>query len=127
MIYIRATAHGELDVPPMVRVYQYSDGDDELILEHSTAMVQEKLGRGLKINVNEAMLLYCHHITREMRAKKRAEAIEKNVKNVLVADQVMVGVPETLRIIMLDAVVDGRREVITLREALPSAGYIMAR
>ena len=77
MIYIRATAHGEPDMPPLVRVYQYSDDDDELILEHSAAMVHEKLGRGLKVNVNEAMLLYCHHVVRGVRAKKRAEAIKK--------------------------------------------------
>ena len=125
MIYIRATAHGEPDVPPLVRVYQYSDDGDELILEHSAAMVLEKLGKNLKVNVNEAMLLYCHHIVRGIREKKRADAIEKSAKNVLVAGQVMVGVPETLRTISLDAIVDVRREIIMLREPLPSAGYAM--
>jgi urease gamma subunit len=127
-IYIRATAHGEPDTPPLVRVYQYSDrdGDELIILEHSAAMVQEKLGKGMKVNVNEALILYCRHVATSMRAKKRASVIEKSARNVLVADQVMVGVPETLRTIALDAVVDGRREVIILKEPIPSAGYVMA-
>lgn len=121
MIYIRATAHGEPDVPPLVRVYQYSDGDDELILEHSAAMVQEKLGKGLKVNVNEAMLLCCHQVVRSMRQG----AVDKNAR-ILAAEQAMVGVAETLRVIMLDAVVDGRRQVITLKEPIPPTGYAMA-
>jgi urease gamma subunit len=121
MIYIRAAAHSESDVPPIVRIYQYSDGDDELILEHSAAMVQEKLGKGLKVNVNEAMLLYCYHVMQGMRAG----AVDENTK-VLAADQAMVGVAETLRTIVLDAVVDGRRKVITLKEPIPPTGYAMA-
>ncbi|MEO9295073.1 MAG: urease subunit gamma [Nitrososphaera sp.] len=127
MIYIRATAYGEPDASPLVKVYQYSDSGDELILEHSAAMVQEKLGKGMKVNVNEAMLLYCHHVASAMRAKKVAEAIEKSAKRVLAPEQVMVGVPETLRTISLDAIVDGRRALIRLDELIPSAGYIMTR
>lgn len=121
MIYIRATTHSEREVPPLVRIYQYSDSDDELILEHSAATVHEKIGKGLKVNVNEVMLLYCHYIVQSMRAA----AVDKNIK-VLGADQAMVRVTETPRLIVFDAVVDGQRKVIALRELIPPTGYAMA-
>lgn len=126
MIYIRVTAHGEPDAPPLVRVYQYVDSDDKLILQHSAGAVREKLGKGMKVNINEAILLYCQHVVAGMRADKRAAVIEKSARDVLAKEQAMVGVAETLRIVALDAVVDGRREMITLTEPIPPTGYIMA-
>ena len=47
------------------------------------------------------------------------EAKEKSAGDILVAGQVMVDVSETLRTIALDGIVDGRREVVTLREPHP--------
>jgi urease gamma subunit len=121
MIYIRTVARGEPEVPPLVKIYQYSDSTDELILKHSVGMVQEKLGKKMRINVNEAMLLYCNYIVGQMRAKKHAGTIEKDTKGILSAEQVMIGVPETLRTIRLDAIVDGRREWLTLKEPIPAS------
>jgi urease subunit gamma len=126
MIYIKATVKGEPDAPPLTKVFQYSDDTDELILRHSVEMAKEKLEKNMKLNVNEALLLYAHHVATGMRAKRRAGAIEKSAKQVLSPGQVLVGVPETLRFISFDAVVDGRREWVVLKEPIPALGYIMA-
>jgi len=126
MIYIKATVKGEPDVPPVTRIFQYADETDELILHHSVEMVSEKLARNMKLNVNEVLLLYAYCVASEIRAKKRAGTIERNAKKILSAGQVMVGVPETLRTIVLDAVVDGRREGVVLRQPIPASRYIMA-
>jgi urease subunit gamma len=126
MIYIKVTVKGETDAPPLTRIFQYSDETDELILLHSVEMIREKLEKNMKLNVNEALLLYTHHVATGMRAKKRAGAIEKSAGSVLSAGQVLVGVPETLRLISFDAVVDSRREWVVLKEPIPTLGYIMA-
>lgn len=126
MIYIKATVKGETDVAPFTKVFQYSDETDELILHHSAEAVKERLGKQLKINVNEALLVYCHHVAIQVRAKKRAGTIEKGAKDVLHAEQVMIGVPETLRTIALDAIVDGRRVQVTLNQPIPATSYAMA-
>lgn len=126
MIYIKATAKGEPDVPPLAKTFQYSDESDELILHHSVEMIREKLLKNMKLNVNEALLLYAYFVASQMRAKKRAGTIEKDAKTVLSANQVMVGVPETLRTIAFEAVVDGRRDWVVLKEPVPASGYIMA-
>lgn len=126
MIYIKATAKGEPEAPALTRTFQYADATDELILQHSVEMVREKLLKNLKLNVNEAMLLYAYFVACEIRAKKHAGTIENDAKTVLNAGQVLVGVPETLRTISFDAVVDGRREHVVLSEPVPASGYIMA-
>lgn len=126
MIYIKATVKGEPDAPPLARTFQYADESDELILHHSVEMIREKLLKNMKLNVNEALLLYAYFVASQMRAKKRAGTIEKGAKTVLSAGQVMVGVPETLRTIAFDAVVDGRRDWVVLEEPVRASGYIMA-
>ncbi len=126
MIYIKATVKGEPDAPPLTRVFQYSDETDELILRHSIGIAEEKLEKNMKLNVNEALLLYANHVALGVRAKKRAGVIEKNARSLLSANQVLVGVPETFRFISFDAVVDGRREWVVLKEPIPASGYIMA-
>lgn len=126
MIYIKATVKGEQDVAPFTRVFQYSDATDELILQHSTEMVKEKLDKSLKLNVNEALLLYAYFAATQLRARKHAADVEKNAKSLLSPERVMVGVPETLRTIRFDAIVDGRREWITLKEPMQTSAYVMA-
>jgi urease gamma subunit len=126
MIYIKATVKGEPDVPPLTRVFRYADKTDELILHHSVEMAREKLGKNMKLNVNEALLLYAYFVASEMRAEKRVGMIEKNAKTILSSGQAMVGVPETLRVLVFDAVVDGRREWVVLRQPISASGYIMA-
>ncbi len=126
MIYIKATVKGEPDVAPFTKVFQYSDATDELILQHSVQAVKDKLDRNLKLNVNEALLLYAYLAATQLRAKKRASEIEDDAKSLLSPMQVMVGVPETLRTIRFDAIVDGRREWLTLREPMRTSAYVMA-
>jgi urease subunit gamma len=126
MIYIKAIVKGEPDVPPFTKVFQYSDATDELILQHSVQAARDKLDRNMRLNVNEALLLYTHLVAAQLRAKKSASKIEESAKTLLSPGQVMVGVPETLRTIRFDAIVDGRREWLTLKEPMQTSAYVMA-
>lgn len=126
MIDIRATVRGERDVPPFTRVFSFGNGTDELVFCNSAAMVKERLARKMRVNVNEALLLYCSYVVDAMRSKKSASAIARGARSVLSEGQVMIGVPETLRAIRFDAVVDGRKACVTLQEPIPAAGYVMA-
>ncbi|AIF84946.1 urea amidohydrolase (urease) gamma subunit [Candidatus Nitrososphaera evergladensis SR1] len=126
MIYIKAVAKGEPDAAPLAKFFQYIDSTDELILKHSIEMVKDKMDRNLKLNVNEAFLLYAYFVATQVRAKKKAAEIEKDANSLLSSDQVMIGVPETLRTITFDAIVDGKREWITLQEPMSVSSYVMA-
>ena len=126
MIYIKVMVKGEPDVRPIYRIFQYEDETDELILHHSAEMVREKLGKNMKLNVNEVLLLYAYCVASLIRGKKCVDVIENKVRAMLSVHQILVGVAESLRTITFDAVVDGRREWLVLREPIPSSRYIMA-
>ncbi|MEO9363406.1 MAG: urease subunit gamma, partial [Nitrososphaera sp.] len=89
-------------------------------------MAKDKLDGNLKLNVNEAFLLYAYFVVTQVRAKKKAAEIEKDARSLLSQARVMIGVPETLRVITFDAIVDGKREWVTLKEPIPVSGYVMA-
>jgi urease gamma subunit len=126
MIDIKATVKGEPDVRPFTSVLRYSS-DDEIIFFSSVAMIEEKLQRGMRVNTNEALVIYCAHVVRSIRAGWSNAKIVKHGSNMLGVDSVMIGVPETLRDITFHARIDRKRaKIIRLVEPIPTSSYVMA-
>jgi urease subunit gamma len=107
MIIVRATVQGEPDVPAFTRVYEFGSADEEIFFS-SAAMIEEKLKCSMKINANEALLLYCSHVAKSVRSGKEDDLIRKTAEKILSSENVMIGVPETLRILRFDATIDSR-------------------
>jgi len=126
MIHLKIEVKGEPDVPPLTRVFEHDDKTDEQIFFSSVDIVKEKLTRNLKINANEALLVYCAYIVSELRGGKREDIIEKNSSKILSAHNVMIGVPETLRKITFEAMIDDLpKQVIIFDEPIPISNYIL--
>jgi urease subunit gamma len=126
MIHLKIEIKGEPDVPPFTRIFEHGDKTDEQIFFNSLDMVKEKLVRNLKINTNEALLVYCAYIVNELRSGKSKNTIEKNVSKILSTHNVMIGVPETLRKITFEATIDDLpKEVIIFEEPIPISDYIL--
>lgn len=106
MIYIKVTVKGEPDVSPFTRIYQYSTKTDEEIFNNSTTMIQDRLNRNLKININEVIAVYSAFIVSELRDGKSIEQIQQNASCLLSPEHVMIGVPETLRKISFEVILD---------------------
>jgi urease subunit gamma len=89
--------------------------------------IKEKLARNLKINTNESLLFYCAYVVSELRDHKSIDSIEKNASRILSTDKVMIGVPETLRKITFEAIVDNmpKKQIITFDEPMPTSSYIL--
>jgi len=107
MIIVRATIKGEPDVPAFTRVFEYGSTDEEIFFS-SSAMVEEKLRCGMKLNANEALVLYCSYLTRSIRGGKSDELIQEGAAKILGSDNTMIGVAETLRLITFEARIDSR-------------------
>jgi urease subunit gamma len=123
LIRVKVTIKGEPDVPHFTKVFDY----DEEIFFSSADMIKEKIQRNMKINANEATVTYCSYIVKSIRAGKQDGEILKDASSVLSADNVMIGVPETLRVIAFEAAIDGKAaRKITLEEPIPASSYIMA-
>lgn len=119
MISVKAIAKGEPDARPFTMDFQYSSKSDEVIFRTSVQMINEKLAGKLKINTHESLVLYCAYIVDAIRSSKSDEKIQDDGRGILSANSVMIGVPETLRLITFDALVDNLpRRQITLNRPI---------
>ena len=126
MIYIKITVKGEPDTFPFTKVYQYSSKSDEEIFVNSAIMTKDRLDNNLKININEAILVYSAFIVSKLRDGIPIEQIQKNASQLLSPEQVMIGVPETLRKISFEILLDdGGMKFIVLNTPIPISDYIL--
>lgn len=122
MIHVKATVRGEPDVPPFTKVFDY----DEEIFFSSAKMIEEKIQRNMKINTSEALIAYCAHVVRSIRAGKQDSNIQDEARKILSIDKVMIGVPETLRVITFEAAIDSRpARKIVLKQPIPTSKYTL--
>ncbi len=126
MIQIKLTVRGEPDVSPFTRTYQYSSKADEEIFTNSVTMIKDRLDRNLKININEAITVYSAFIVSELRNGKPTEQIQKNASCLLNPEQVMIGVPETLRTVSFEVALDDiPTKIIVLNTPIRVSDYIL--
>ena len=89
-------------------------------------MTKDRLDKNLKININEAILVYSSFIVSELRNDITIEQIQKNASHLLSSEQVMIGVPETLRKMSFEVMLDdGHMKFIVLNTPIQISGYIL--
>lgn len=89
-------------------------------------MIKDKLNRNLKININETIVVYSALIVSELRDGKSIEQIQKNVSCLLTPEQVMIGVPETLRKMFFEITLDDESmKFIVLNTPIPIFDYFL--
>jgi len=126
LLHARVTVRGEPDTEPSIRVYICRDEIDEQILFNSIEMIMEKLSKKLRININEALLVYLNYLIGALRYDKMDELVN-NASDILTADQVLIGVPESLREIKYDLMIENMpRRQITLIEPIPTTANILS-
>jgi len=126
LIYIKITVKGEPDVSPFTQVYQYSTKKDEEVFINLTTMIRDRLNKNLKININEVLSIYSALIVSELRDGKSIERIQKDASALLRPEQVMIGVPETLRKISFEVTLDdGSANLIVLNTPIQILDYAL--
>jgi urease subunit gamma len=126
MILIKSEVKGEPDVPPFTRIFEYRSRSDEQIFFDSIGLIKEKLARNLRINANESLVFYCGFVVDQLRDGISIDIIETNSRKILFPDKVMIGVPETLRIICFEVTLDNfPKKKICFRDPIQPTGYSM--
>ncbi|HET6458667.1 MAG TPA: urease subunit gamma [Nitrosopumilaceae archaeon] len=124
MIRIEIVVNGESDLS-FTKLFEFRNEDD-IIFHNVIELVKDKLSKNLKLNVNEALLVFCAHIVSEIRSNKSESEIANNSSKILTRDNVLIGVPETLREIIFNINLDNfPRKIIRYIEPIPTANYIM--
>ena len=126
LLHARVTVRGEPDTEPSIRVYTCSDEIDEQMLFSSVELIMEKLSKKLRININEALLVYLNCLVEAFRCDKKMNEIVNNASDILTADQVLIGVPESLREIKFDLTIENMpRRQITLIDPIPATSHML--
>ncbi len=126
MINIKVLVRGEIDTPPFVRIFQYPDKEEESIFFNSVGAIKKKIEMSLKINANETLAIFCAYVVEQMRIHKSQQEIENAAQGIISNDQVLIGVPETLREMSFDVAVDNFPEQrIKFFEPMKISNYMM--
>jgi urease subunit gamma len=124
LIHIKIIVHGEPDTSPFKRIFDNPKIDEE-IFNNSVILIKEKLKKNLKININEVLDFYSEFIVSELRDGKSVEQIQNNISNLLDANDVMIGVPETLREIFFEINLDNSTKNIVLNTPIQILNYVL--
>jgi urease gamma subunit len=117
---------GEPDTSPFTRVFSYPMETDEEVFINSAIMIKERLDRNLKINTNEALIVYSSYIVSELRESKSIKEIQDNACNILNVNQVLIGVPKTLRELSFEVNIDYKpTQLVVLDTPIPISEYIL--
>ena len=81
----------------------------------------------MRININETLYIYLNYIINQLSLHKKKSEIIKNVSKLLTPNQVMIGVPESLRKVNFNINTEGKQKLdITVTEPISTTGYILA-
>ena len=126
MIHIKVTFLEELYSPSLSPIFEFPDKNDEKIFFILIQIIKTKLSMDLKINVNEALAIYCSLIVNELRAKTCVIDIQEKVKRLLSYKNVMIGVPEMLKNTLFTVQVDNiPKSLIILKEPIKIMHYLL--
>ncbi len=125
MIKIKAIIKGEDDIPPLSKLFEY-DSSSEKIFFNGLKIVQTRLSQNLRININETLMLFCGLITQQLREGKSNSEIADSLSKMLTPDKVMIGVPESMRMISFKINIDDiPSKTISLVKPISITDYIL--
>ena len=124
---VAVTVQGESDTVPFTRIFRFYNKADYTILSKLIKSINDKLSKDMRINLNETLYIYLNYIIKELRLHRKTNEMITNASTLLTPDQVMIGVPESLRKIIFNVLMpNSQRLKITIKEPISTSGYILA-
>ena len=82
----------------------------------------------MKINIHETLYIYLKYVIDQLRSNRNNRSeIKKNIPRLLTSDQVMIGVPESLRKIVFNIKLERTQRLrLTIMEPIPTTSYVLA-
>ena len=81
----------------------------------------------MRININETLNIYLNYIINQLQLHKKSNEIISNLSKLLSPDQVMIGVPESLRKINFKISAEKKQKLnITITEPISTTSYILS-
>ena len=81
----------------------------------------------MKININETLNIYLNYIINQLRLQKKNSEIRSKLSKLLSPDQVMIGVPESIRKINFNIRAENKQKLnMTVTEPILTTNYILS-
>lgn len=118
---IAVTAAGiEPRAAPIRKVFEYAGCDDE-VLAASAARIRDMLARGMRLNVNDALLMFAAYVAVSVGEGRDGGRIAGDARAMLAPHNVMIGVPEMLHSIRFEVDMGGGGRVAQVEIDAPIA------
>lgn len=105
MILVTVSVQGEPDTKPLTSVFEYESESDTMLLE-SARQVKGRISDGLRININESLVLFVHLVVTDLAAGRAIHEIQKRASEILSSNDVLIGVAESMQSIVFTVVLD---------------------
>lgn len=93
---IKVLVQGDPDTKPFTKIFHYEKLDESIFFE-STQSIKKRLLNNMRLNINETLEWFAAYITTSLNECKTISEIQKHMPELLSPQQVMIGVPESLR------------------------------
>jgi urease gamma subunit len=81
----------------------------------------------MRININETLNIYIDYIVNQLRLHKKSTEIRANISKLLSPDQVMIGVPESLRKINFSITIENKQKLnLEITEPILTTSYVLS-
>lgn len=101
--------------------FSYSSEDDETMIRYAAQDALKKQAMGLKLNYKEAGLVICWHIIVQASKGKSIRQIINSSKKLLQANDVMIGVPEIMQMLIVNVrFKDGKKKRVVVENPIKS-------
>ena len=81
----------------------------------------------MRININETLNIYLNYIIKQLQLHKKTSEIRSNLSKLLSPDQVMIGVPESLRKIDFNIITENKQKLkLTVTEPILTTRYVLS-
>lgn len=111
---IEVLIEGDPDIKPFTKIFHYTKSD-ELIFFESIKLIKNRLEKRMRLNMNETLWMFVSYIINSINEDKKINEITKYIRNLLTPNQVMIGVPESLRRLTFTILMeDNKNELISI-------------
>ena len=93
---IKILAQGDPDLPPLTKTFDYKK-DEEFIFFESIEPIKKRISNNLRLNLNETLSFFVAYIITSLNENKSHQEIKNHFPELLSEQQVMIGVPESMR------------------------------
>lgn len=93
---IEVLVQGDPDVQRFTKIFHHEKVDEDIFVE-SAQLIKKRLLNNVRLNIDETLELFVTCIVASLNENKTLSEIQEYIPELLLPNQVMIGVPEALR------------------------------